>query len=542
MSKEIKSVRVRIKNDSSNENLSGIGDYKVTLFDNGRNKFKVAAGQIGRVFINAEYKREGKFENYSNDDFIKDGITILISKQNDNKQYEIIQDPWLDIPPKWRNFGSDPYYLNNGSKIIIDWVQNNLSAGGRKWSDDDGKELKISKSGEDNKGFITKNVTILVPDSYKGENKRLKITRLGIKRGSSEEDEIKYSGNMLDEDIIKDVISRWNLEVPNYNLSLCDPDYVKCESIDFINPDEDEEIVEFEQKLEDSEKPDMEKEKLNVIIPKDLKPKVKEDISFKIFLGDPPKTELPISTGFDFGDEDDLSDFLLDDEFRETEFDGLSEAEFLLQEEISSNQESFETGLSDPIPTNVSVSPSNNLDGLLIDAGKMARILGKNPRVKYENLRIGYKKGIHGLCPQGTQAVLVAMTGIKELGLIRGNADRFSFKDPATGGRPYTIGSGFDKSINGKSYYNSKIKISQINGSWKGTYLQNSNMWQVGDIIACGYTSGKLYGHIQIWTGYAWMSDFKQNAIQQRNVDPNTVALWRLNKNGIDLINNRNIT
>ena len=152
---------------------------------------------------------------------------------------------------------------------------------------------------------------------------------------------------------------------------------------------------------------------------------------------------------------------------------------------------------------------------------------------------MGYKKGIHGLCPQGTQAVLVALTGIKELGLISGNADWFSFKSPATGGSPYGVGKGFDKSINGKSYYGPKTRINQVNGSWKGTYLQNSSMWQVGDIIACGYLGGKKYGHIQIWIGYAWMSDFEQNTIQQKNVDPNTVALWRLNQNGLSLIKNK---
>lgn len=246
--------------------------------------------------------------------------------------------------------------------------------------------------------------------------------------------------------------------------------------------------------------------------------------------------------GFDFGDEDDLSDLLLEDEFRESEFDGLSESEISLQEEVSNNQEDFNTGNSDTLPDKVSISLSKNLDDLLKDSSKAARILGKSSRVKYENLRIGYKKGIHGLCPQGTVSVLVAMIGIKELGLIGGNADWYSFKNPATGGKPWPDGSGFDKSINNKTYYNSKVRIEQINSSWKGTYIQNSNMWQVGDIIACGYKGGKKYGHIQIWTGYSWMSDFKQNTIQQRNVDTNTVSLWRLNQNGVDLLKNKNIS
>jgi hypothetical protein len=54
---------------------------------------------------------------------------------------------------------------------------------------------------------------------------------------------------------------------------------------------------------------------------------------------------------------------------------------------------------------------SKALDELLKIAGKKARVLGKNARVKYTNLKSGYKKGIHGLCPQGTQAVVVGLTG-----------------------------------------------------------------------------------------------------------------------------------
>ena len=47
------------------------------------------------------------------------------------------------------------------------------------------------------------------------------------------------------------------------------------------------------------------------------------------------------------------------------------------------------------------------------------------------------------------------------------------------------------------------------------------------------YTA-KSYGHIQVWTGYSWMSDFKQgDSIQKNNVNPDSIALWRLNEKGI---------
>ena len=162
-----------------------------------------------------------------------------------------------------------------------------------------------------------------------------------------------------------------------------------------------------------------------------------------------------------------------------------------------------------------------NLDELLKIAGSWAPKLGKNPKVKYENLKSGYIKGIHGLCPQGTQAVVVALTGIKGLGTISGNADWFSFKNPGTGGGP----SSFAKNIGGKTYYNDKVKVGK-------DFITDKSKWQVGDIIVMGYTDGKPYGHIQVWTGWKWVSDFSQNAVQQRKVDFNTIALWRLNENG----------
>jgi hypothetical protein len=163
-----------------------------------------------------------------------------------------------------------------------------------------------------------------------------------------------------------------------------------------------------------------------------------------------------------------------------------------------------------------------NLDELLKIAGRLAPKLGKNARVNYNNLRSGYIKGVHGLCPQGTQAVVVALTGITGLGTIRGHADWFSFKTPTTA--PSGVSS-FSKEIGGKRYYNDKVRVDR-------TFITNRSLWQVGDIIVMGYVGGKKYGHIQVWTGWKWVSDFTQNAVQQRKVDFNTIALWRLNGNG----------
>jgi hypothetical protein len=166
----------------------------------------------------------------------------------------------------------------------------------------------------------------------------------------------------------------------------------------------------------------------------------------------------------------------------------------------------------------------NTLDELLRKAAAWARKLDKNPRVTYEHLILGYTPGIHGLCPQGAQAVLAALTGIAGLGSISGHADWFSFKEPGTDNTRGNQKS-FAKPINGVVYYNDKVHIDS-------SYTLNPAKWQVGDIVAMGYTGGAPYGHIQVYTGFKWMSDFTQNRIQPNHVDESTTALWRLNENG----------
>lgn len=182
----------------------------------------------------------------------------------------------------------------------------------------------------------------------------------------------------------------------------------------------------------------------------------------------------------------------------------------------------YEQGLIDVDDTDTSLeSGYGSLDELLRIAGKLAPKLGKNARVRYENLKTGYVKGVHGLCPQGTQAVVAALTGVNGLGRISGNADWFSFKEPSTGGGR----SSFAIPIGGQVYYNDKIRVGK-------EYLNTPTQWQVGDIIVNGYLGGKPYGHIQVWTGFKWVSDFTQNRIQINKVDFTSIALWRLNEAG----------
>jgi hypothetical protein len=189
--------------------------------------------------------------------------------------------------------------------------------------------------------------------------------------------------------------------------------------------------------------------------------------------------------------------------------------------------------LKQPSATDSSIrSRFGSLRDLLLVAARYAPILRKSPVITYNTLSSGYNSEFHGKCPQGVQCVLVALTGITELGRLSGHADWFSFKNPSTGGGR----SSFAISIGGKTYYNDKVKVGMA-------YINDPKQWQVGDILVNGYVAGPRsnYGHIQIWTGFKWMSDFTQRKIHTNKIDLPTVALWRLNDEGKALVNSRSI-
>lgn len=234
---------------------------------------------------------------------------------------------------------------------------------------------------------------------------------------------------------------------------------------------------------------------------------------FSVYVGDKTKEIYD-----DFNNLPELDSEYIDGDFKGAEELAVTVEQFKMELAIANGQMDSDSNLG-KIGDPVDIKPVSSFNELLILAGKCARELGKNSKVKYENLKKAYTDGIHGLCPQGTQAILYAMSGVKSLGQISGNADYFSFKN---GGK-----SSFSKT----GYYDDKVRIDI-------SYTNDKSRWQVGDVVAMGYLNGKPYGHIQVWTGSSWMSDFKQgNYIQKRNVDWNTAALWRLNKKGIDAVN-----
>lgn len=310
---EIKSVRVRVLDISSL-------DFKLTLYRVNNNKRKVVITPSGRLSIN-EMDFGFRSRNDSDDSIINQYLSTMVKLDHLSPEHQIIQDPWSDIQPKERSFGFDPYYLNNGSKVYIKWVTDQgYVPGGKSWSDSEGNELKETEGG-DSKSFITKYVEIHTPPDDEPM-----LTMLNGEIIKDEFNYTKYVGITPDFYIIKYILDSWKTQVPNYEVELCSPDNEFCNIIEYKSPlvkenlpdEKEDNVVPVDEN--DNTPP---KEKLSVVIPSDIKVKIKEDISIKIYVGEPPVVNSNLD-GFDFGDEfDDLD--LLDSQYQEGEFEGQEE-------------------------------------------------------------------------------------------------------------------------------------------------------------------------------------------------------------------------
>jgi len=114
-----------------------------------------------------------------------------------------------------------------------------------------------------------------------------------------------------------------------------------------------------------------------------------------------------------------------------------------------------------------------------------------------------------GACGRGTVAVVGALTGNSRFtqGSAGGNAQDFS-----TNGSSSFVGSGI--------YTNKQAPPSN--------YLNDPSQWRVGDIVAADSNG---FGHIQVYTGSGWVSDFQQGNKVLTN-GYSGFALHRLNSQG----------
>ena len=334
---EIKSVRVR-----RTDIKSGTLDIKVIIYSE-KHTFgadeRIVAGYNNDkpVWIETTYKKKGLYKDFTDDQFITDFIDLNARSEGGGKEYAIIQDPWQVKVPVWRNYGFDPYYLNNGAEIYIQWDEGSKVSGGLTYSDNRGKEINTTSL------IDKKNYIVGIDDPSKEQNYLLHFTKNQIidYRSKTSDTQI-YGGLVEDTYIISEIIEAWKRKVPGYDeLALCSPNNEKCSIIPYkspLKPPEPEALPAVKVVL--NEPP---KEKMTVVLPPDVV-KVKSDItSFIVYVGKGKEKALlenPSTEQDEFVYDDSPA---IGDEYTESEYEGNPEASVSEEQEYASEEVRQET-------------------------------------------------------------------------------------------------------------------------------------------------------------------------------------------------------
>jgi hypothetical protein len=282
--KERKSVRVRKSNIKS-----GVLDIKVTLYEDkhtfGANEMVLIGTNNGNIiWTETKYKIKG----ITDPDFFIHNFIVTnnqLGNTNANTSYSIIQDPWEEKVPVIRDYGFDPYYLNNGAEVYISWTNPDdlITMGGEQYSKKDGSEIDYDPYIYKETGVVklikvNKSIRIV----HKEETQNLTLNK------NNEFEYTIYSNDYRGSDlIVLDIlISKWKNKIPNYDLAVCSPNNESCSTIPYKSPlkpfvaDPEPTSV---TKVATNETP---KEKINVVLPT-TPIKTKIDTTINIYIGKP---------------------------------------------------------------------------------------------------------------------------------------------------------------------------------------------------------------------------------------------------------------
>lgn len=203
--------------------------YPVEKKNNFNNLVKDTTGLAIGIIQGFNLNNLTPYDYFLNDAIISLSKAILDTRTNIGMQdfFSIVQDPWLEDSTNKRNYGYDPYYLNNSSVVYINWFIGNEKVGGYEWSDNNGNELDFISVTTD-KENITKKVFISSPDSKKFT---IDLTNKISENITSSK---IYPYNAKDEFILDEVIRIWKLVVGNYNLEKCIN--LPCNSLEYKSP------------------------------------------------------------------------------------------------------------------------------------------------------------------------------------------------------------------------------------------------------------------------------------------------------------------
>ena len=149
-----------------------------------------------------------------------------------------------------------------------------------------------------------------------------------------------------------------------------------------------------------------------------------------------------------------------------------------------------------------------------VNAGSQSSLIEKAK--SYNDAGLTWSAGSTSKCGIGTRSIIGAMTDDSYFknGLGTGGGSQAS---SLTRGNTYLTQSG---------YYSSPV--SQPTG-----YATDSSQWQVGDVIVAAGGNAAGDGHIQVWTGTSWTSDFVQGGLGGQSPSYSNQTLYRMNSSGL---------
>lgn len=222
-------------NPSDLDEASGFGDYKKYYDDWIRERDQPNTGF--KAYNNFQRNGLEFSSDYNTDlDIIKLYILINTEKYKDTVyEWSLIQDPIVGAKggdaPYYRNFGFDSYYLNNGAKIRIAWLEGSYTKGSVSWSNEKGKELLDQDltryntnylSKEDKAGYSKAMDGIWAPEGNPAGDKFMDYNHNGSAPKFSKEaiygkDRMKWGGLTDDEAILYNIVAAWKDAVSDYN-------------------------------------------------------------------------------------------------------------------------------------------------------------------------------------------------------------------------------------------------------------------------------------------------------------------------------------
>lgn len=210
--------------------------------------------------IEDDYKFEKVDRSMSDDDVIKDALFLLRNRASDigyryfstfsisdnlveNKM--ILQNPWKDSPPTSRNYGFTYYYLNDGSQIHIEWLENSFSKGS-KYDNASGYIEKLVTYFPYTKSHGTEGLPSDLRDQSDAATEKFASSRYQGKDGKiglniPYSDRLRHGGTSRDSDLIKSVITNLQSQITSFDgtseskLALCDPDTEYCKLIRYVD-------------------------------------------------------------------------------------------------------------------------------------------------------------------------------------------------------------------------------------------------------------------------------------------------------------------